>query len=97
MATFPVIFAFSNWYTLKFIASRLGKSLRTVQYWNERGLFHKMGLKVITVHTKAAAAKGITWVQIPLGSRHAMFNRVHLDKPNINKLASNCEGSIQRS
>jgi len=84
MATLPITFAFSNWYTLKFIASRLGKSLRTVQYWNERGLFHRMGLKVITVHIKPSPARGITWIQIPITSKHAMFSKVHLDIPPIN-------------
>lgn len=86
MATLPLSFATGNWYTIKYIANRMGKSRRTVLYWVQRGLFARMGIQVINVPAKGYSGKGITWIRIPNTGKYAMFNKVHIDslpKSNI--------------
>lgn len=79
MSTLPLTFPSPDWYTLSFIAERMGKNRRTVQYWVERGLFTRMGIQVIVVPAKRHCGRSLTWVRIPNNGKYAMFNRIHFN------------------
>lgn len=97
MATLiPSIFAQSGWYSLWFIASRLGKPERTVYHWAKRGLFLRMGLKVIYVRSKGSGRARI-WVHVPDVSKLAMLKNLPLDIPSTSTVISPSARSLTRS
>lgn len=82
MACIPLAFASNDWYTLSFIASKLGVPTRTARLWAYTGLFTRMGLKIVYLSTKGiSTGTGATriWVNIPFNCKRAMFSKVKLD------------------
>lgn len=81
MSPIPVSFAKKDWYSTPFIAYRLKRPLRTIQYWCKSGFLEKRGCQVIQINYKGWY-RGY-WVHIPREdmSHDAILNKVPLDIP----------------
>jgi len=73
MATLPLTFALPNWYTTRFIASRLGKDITTVQKWIRSGLLLKRGYRVVMTMDRGGKRY---WIHVPTESRDGMLRKV---------------------
>lgn len=73
MATLPLIFARPNWYTTRFIASKLGKDITTVQKWIRSGLLLKRGYVVVMTVDRETRRY---WVHVPPHSKDGLLRRI---------------------
>ena len=86
MATLiPYIFAQPNWYSLTYIARRLNKPLRTVQYWCTSGLFTRRGCKVALIKSQKHHMGREYWVQFPIDKKDIFLDKVNLPLGGVNE------------
>lgn len=76
MATYPLNFAQSGWYTAGFIAARLGRPLRTIQHWCRTGFFARRGIPVALLKSTGPQEY---WLYLGRSRNDAMLKHITLD------------------
>jgi hypothetical protein len=86
MATIPLTFAQTGWYSIPYVAKRLNRPQRTVYHWAVSGLFTRMGIKVISIPT--TSGRRLTWIFCPEPSRFAKLRKLAIDIPHPSTIPS---------